>query len=97
MPGSAGLRGPARGTAKSPLRGIRPRPSDKTHELVRRLCSRTANETLTARTEMMAESSNASIDVDPVAVPTAGRQEKRLDAAVPKYWLNRVFTQELQP
>jgi len=46
---------------------------------------------------MMAESSNASIDVDPVAVPTAGRQEKRLDAAVPKYWLNRVFTQELQP
>jgi len=52
---------------------------------------------LTARIEMMAESSSASIDVDPVALPTAGRPEKRLDAAVRKYWLNRVFTQELQP
>jgi len=31
---------------------------------------------------MMAESSNASIDIDPVVLPPAGRQEKRLDAAV---------------
>jgi hypothetical protein len=34
-----------------------------------------------ARGEMMAESWSTTMGVDPVALPTAGRQEKRLGAA----------------
>src|SRR6266478_1635234 len=43
--------------------------------------SRTANEILTARSEMMAESPDTNLVLDPVALPTSGRQENRVDAA----------------